>query len=80
MAASPPAGALVGAAREYDARVAAVIADDEDLMDYVTRLESMLDDDEGDSDGDSDEVAELDVDDADALVEEVERFLRERDS
>ena len=32
--------------REYDARVAAVIADDEDLIDYVTRLESMLDDDD----------------------------------
>jgi proteasome assembly chaperone (PAC2) family protein len=78
MATEPPTGALVGAAREYDARVAAVIADDEDLMDYVTRLESMLDDEEGDSDGD--EVTELDVDNADALVEEVERFLRERDS
>ena len=79
MSASPPAGALVGAAREYDARVAAVIADDEDLMDYVTRLESMLDD-EADSDADDDDSASLDPDSTDELVEKVERFLREHDA
>ena len=80
MAASPPAGALAAAAREYDARVAAVIADDEDLMDYVTRLESMLDD-EADSDADDDDSDRtLDPGGADELVEEVERFLRERDA
>ena len=35
---------LSGAAAEYDARVAALIADDEDLVEYVTRLESLVDD------------------------------------
>ena len=78
IATSPPAGALASAAREYDARVAAVIADDEDLMDYVTRLESMLDDDVNDLDMERD--TELDAGSADELVEEVERFLRERDT
>jgi proteasome assembly chaperone (PAC2) family protein len=62
----PPSDALAGAAAEYDARVAALIAQDEDLMDYVARLETMLDDD-----------ADLDPGD---LVDEVERYLRERDT
>ena len=83
-----PSDALVAASGEYDARVAAVIADDEDLLDYVTRLETMVDDeelDDGDDedDGDGDGVADptpLDAGGADELVAEVERFLRERDT
>ena len=46
----PPADALTAAAAEYDARVAALIADDEDLVEYVTRLESLVDDELDDSD------------------------------
>ena len=39
----PPSDALAVAASEYDARVAALIAQDEDLLDYVTRLETLID-------------------------------------
>jgi hypothetical protein len=41
-------------AAEYDARVAALIADDEDLVEYVSRLESLVDD-EDDEDEDTGE-------------------------
>jgi proteasome assembly chaperone (PAC2) family protein len=67
----PPSDALAGSAAEYDARVAALIAQDEDLMDYVARLETMLDDDDADG-GDGG----LDPGD---LVAEVEKYLRDRD-
>lgn len=71
-----PTELLSGAASDYDARIAALIADDEDLVEYVSRLESMVDADDDDPFDDGDE--ELDVDaDADDLVAEVERFLRE---
>ena len=74
------------AAAEYDARVAALIADDEDLVEYVTRLESLVDDelDDVDADDDADDDADRATLDAEAvdpgeLVAEVERFLRDRD-
>jgi hypothetical protein len=79
-----PTEALSVAAREYDARVAALIADDEDLVEYVARLESLLDDE-------LDELTDDEPDDAEPpplndaavdpgeLVAEVERFLRDRD-
>lgn len=65
---------------DYDARVAALIADDEDLVEYVTRLESIVD---GSGDDGLAEVAdareaEAEVDPGE-LVAEVERFLRDRD-
>jgi len=84
-----PDGALGGALAEYDARVAALIGGDDDLVEYVTRLESMIDDvDEPDLDPDADDVEGAaatpipsgDVDaDPGELVAEVERFLRDRD-
>ena len=80
-----PTEALSVAAVEYDARVAALIADDEDLVEYVARLESLLDDE-------LDELTDDEPDDAEPppplndaavdpgeLVAEVERFLRDRD-
>ena len=45
-----PADAFTGAAAEYDARIAALIADDDDLVAYVSRLESFLDDELDDGD------------------------------
>jgi len=85
-----PTDALVGAASDYDARIAALIADDEDLVEYVTRLEAMVDEgdddhlfDDEDDDDDPDGGDETGLDeselDADELVAEVERFLRDRD-
>ena len=41
-----PSEALARSAGEYDARVAALIAEDDDLVEYVTRLESLIDDEE----------------------------------
>jgi proteasome assembly chaperone (PAC2) family protein len=67
----PPTDALASSAAEYDARVAALIAQDEDLMDYVARLETLLDDD-----GEDGENGGLDPGD---LVAEVEQYLRDRD-
>ena len=79
----PPRDALGTAAAEYDARVAALIAQDEDLMDYVARLETMIDDAELDNGLDvgdtADEPDESEVD-PEALVAEVEKYLRDRDS
>jgi proteasome assembly chaperone (PAC2) family protein len=79
----PPRDALATSAAEYDARVAALIAQDEDLMDYVARLETMIDDadlttglDLGDTAAEPDE-SEVDPEE---LVAEVEKYLRDRDS
>ncbi|CAN5790381.1 filament polymerization regulator ParJ [soil metagenome] len=86
-----PSEALSMAAGEYDVRIAALIADDQELVDYVARLESMVDDDESPffvAGGDDDDTATATADDdappldaggADELVAEVERFLRDRD-
>jgi proteasome assembly chaperone (PAC2) family protein len=78
----PPSDALAGAAAEYDARVAALIAQDEDLVDYVARLETLVDSEAfGTSDDDEEEeAAETEEVDPGDLVAEVERFLRDRDS
>jgi predicted ATP-grasp superfamily ATP-dependent carboligase len=76
-----PVDVFASGAAEYDARVAALIADDDDLVEYVSRLESLVDDDDGEVTGEIDTpepIAEGDVD-PDELVAEVERFLRDRD-
>ena len=80
-----PLNRLAAAAAEYDARVSALISGDDDMVEYVHRLEQLADDGAGgfDSPDDDDDV---DVDDGtftealdpDALVEEVEQFLRDR--
>jgi hypothetical protein len=65
----PPLSHLVSGAAEYDARVTALIREDEDMVEYLSRLEAMVDEDSADSD---DEPV-----DPDALMEEVEQFLRD---
>jgi hypothetical protein len=78
----PPADAFTSAAAEYDARIAALIADDDDLVAYVSRLESFVDDELDDTDDDEDETpasGQLDDGGLDELVAEVEQFLRDRD-
>jgi hypothetical protein len=80
-----PAGAFTRAIADYEARVAALVADDEDLASYVARLESMMDEaDDEDDDTDTDDVtAEVDRFEGDDEVDpeqflaEVERFLRD---
>lgn len=80
-----PIAALAAQVPEYDARLAALLADDDDLVTYVARLESMLDelaDDDGLPDGSLDDFG-IDADpltasDPDALVHEVEQFLRDQ--
>ena len=77
---------LAGQVADYDARVAALIAEDDDLVTYVGRLEEMVDEmgDEDDDafDDDDDDIGTLDDGDPEALADEVERFLRDhgRDS
>jgi proteasome assembly chaperone (PAC2) family protein len=74
-----PVDVFASSAAEYDARVAALIADDEDLVEYVSRLESLADEEEVDDTGEVEEpIAEHEVD-PDQLVAEVERYLRDRD-
>jgi hypothetical protein len=87
-----PIGSLGVEARRYDERVTAFVADDEDLVGHVGRLESASDDDlydedEDDEDGIDDSGDESAEDrettwaevSADDLLEEVEQFLRDQD-
>ncbi len=76
-----PLSRLAVAATEYDARVSSLIAGDDDMVEYVHRLEQMADegaDFDRLDDDDDDEVELTEALDPDALVEEVERFLRDR--
>ena len=77
---------LVADAGEYDARVSAFVGDDDDLIGYVSRLESLadsgeLDDDDDDDDDEKDDAPHV-VDDtrlnSEELMAEVERFLRDQ--
>jgi proteasome assembly chaperone (PAC2) family protein len=73
-----PTAALAADAAAYDAQVAAMIGDDDDMIDYLTRLEHLTDE-EADDDARDDLTSAAPVD-PDALVEEVEQFLRDRDT
>jgi hypothetical protein len=81
-----PTARLVADAGEYDARVSAFVGDDDDLISYVSRLESLadngaLDDDDDELDDESEVDATEVVDgrlDSDELMAEVERFLRDQ--
>ena len=65
---------------EYDAKVAALIADDEDLVTYVSRLEDLVDEMEDEDDDPDDLGTGLDdLDDPERLADEVEQFLRSQD-
>jgi proteasome assembly chaperone (PAC2) family protein len=72
-----PLARLAVEASQYDARVAAMIGDDDDMIEYLARLEQLSDDETDDDDDDFTVESTLDPD---ALVEEVEQFLRDRDS
>jgi predicted ATP-grasp superfamily ATP-dependent carboligase len=76
-----PRHGLVDDAEEYEQRIESLVESDSDLEGYVRRLElvadSGIDDDEDDQFDDS-VGGELGEDDGEALVEEVERFLRDQ--
>lgn len=61
---------LAVAAADYERQVDEVVAADDDVVAYVRRLESSTDDD--------DAVADLETVSGDALVAELERYLREQ--
>lgn len=70
-----PVSRLAAGAAEYDAQVSALIGDDDDMAEYLTRLEQL-----------SDEIVATDDDltsarpiDPDELMNEVEQFLRDQD-
>jgi predicted ATP-grasp superfamily ATP-dependent carboligase len=71
-----PVAHLAGEAAAYDAQVAALIGDDDDMIEYLSRLEQLTDEDADDAD----DLASDAPLDPDALVEEVEQFLRDRDA
>lgn len=79
-----PLSSLARGAAAYDAQVAALIGDDDDMVDYLERLEHASDEQSprtpGHEDGPiADAADEIDVSDVDpdALMDEVERFLRD---
>jgi proteasome assembly chaperone (PAC2) family protein len=82
-----PLSRLAAAATEYEVRVASLIGDDDDMVEYLHRLEQLADDDSpgftdlamsDDDDFEGDDAIDADSLDPDVLVEEVEQFLRDR--
>jgi proteasome assembly chaperone (PAC2) family protein len=77
-----PVVRLAALVADYDAKVAALLADDDDLITYVGRLEEMVDEmsDAGDEEFDDEDEEDdnvLEVGDPAQLADEVERFLRD---
>jgi proteasome assembly chaperone (PAC2) family protein len=70
-----PLSRLASGAAEYDERVAALIGDDEDMVEYLTRLEQMNDETAA-TENDLTTAAPIDPDE---LMNEVEQFLRDQD-
>ncbi len=69
-----PIGGLADDLEDYDARVDALIADDDDLVIHIEQLESIVDDmDDEDSSG------PIDLSESADLLGEVEQFLRDHD-
>jgi proteasome assembly chaperone (PAC2) family protein len=70
-----PLAALAPGAAEYDARVAALIGDDDDMAEYLSRLEEISDD----ANNATEEIKVVEPVDPEGLVDEVEQFLRDQD-
>jgi len=69
-----PLQSLATGSAEYDARVAALIGDDDDMIEYLSRLEEIAD-----NSGDDNPVTSAVPVDPDELMNEVEQFLRDQD-
>lgn len=72
----PPLSRLASGAAEYDARVAALIGDDDDMVEYLARLEQLADENDA---TDEDDLSSAPPIDPDELMNEVEQFLRDQD-
>lgn len=70
-----PLTRLASGAAEYDARVAALIGDDDDMVEYLNRLEQMTDE----QNEPTDDLVSADPVDPEQLMDEVEQFLRDQD-
>lgn len=68
-----PLQTLAAGAAEYDAHVAALIGDDDDMAEYLSRLEEIADDVD---DGSMDSAEPVDPEE---LMNEVEQFLRDQE-
>jgi proteasome assembly chaperone (PAC2) family protein len=68
-----PLSRLASGAAEYDARVAALIGDDDDMVEYLNRLEQMTDE----QNAPDDSLISADPVDPEQLMDEVEQFLRD---
>ena len=68
-----PLQTLAAGAADYDAHVAALIGDDDDMAEYLSRLEEIVDDVD---DGSMDSAEPVDPEE---LMNEVEQFLREQE-
>ena len=77
-----PVARLQAEAAEYDRKVTAFVADDGDLIGYVNRLESIVDEDDDELDDDDDELLAAEPIDGDVdgeeLMAELEQFLRDQ--
>jgi hypothetical protein len=73
-----PVAGIAALIADYDAKVAALISDDDDLVTYVSRLEEMVDEMDEDDDDEFDDTPIADGD-PERLAAEVEQFLRNRD-
>jgi proteasome assembly chaperone (PAC2) family protein len=72
----PPLSRLASGAAEYDARVAALIGDDDDMVEYLTRLEQLADEND---EADEDDLSAAAPIDPEELMNEVEQYLRDQD-
>jgi len=61
------------ASASYERQVSELVEADEDVADYVRRLEEASEEE----DGDTDDTSDLDPEGGETLAAEVERFLRE---
>jgi hypothetical protein len=68
-----PLQTLAAGAAEYDSHVAALIGDDDDMAEYLSRLEEIADDVD---DGSMDSAEPVDPEE---LMNEVEQFLRDQE-
>jgi proteasome assembly chaperone (PAC2) family protein len=67
---------LQALALDYERQVSEVVASDEDVSDYVRRLEASADDEPSEGTGES--LADMELPSADALAAELEEFLRDQ--
>ncbi|NBU95880.1 MAG: PAC2 family protein [Actinobacteria bacterium] len=71
-----PSSALADEAADYEAHIAALVGDDDDLTDHIEQLELLVDE----MDDDVDTSGPIDLGESELLLDELEQFLRDRDT